>query len=681
MTSTQDTEPIRMLLVEDDAESGEALRTMLTRRGVDVTLLYGAEAALEQLDPAKHEIIVSDIRLRGMSGVGLLQKVRERLLDFPVILITGFDSLESAIQALRYGAQDYILKPVDTIDELLLPVQKAVHAYRLLLRNRSLEKELRVSEARFRDILEHSMDIAFRIDLGTRSFDYMSPSCEQVLGYEPQYLMSLELDAAIEMVHPEDRPAVREVLTHLREAGSNRVDLPMAECRIRTASDEYRWLAFRGRATGNGEDNLPQALVGNARDITENRRMVEREEALRERLVRAERMESLGVLAGGVAHDLNNLLSPTVALPGVMLMDLAEAPEVFDVAQFQGNLRSLEEAGMQAVAVIRDLLTLGRRGNIQPEPVDLKEVVESYLRSAACREQQSKHPSVRIESQFAAALLRVAGSKPHLSQILMNLIINAMEAMPHGGVLKVNIENVVLEEAVNGYEIVPHGNYVVLRVGDAGTGIEQKHLARIFEPFYTKKKMGQNSGSGLGLSVVYGVIKDHKGYVDMHTQLGVGTEFTVYLPVSDREEICHQTTITYAGGGSDRILVVDDLEQQRKLVGHLLARFGYETTLVAGGRQAVQIFKEYAETQEQGIVSSPFDLVILDMIMEEGFDGLDTFRGIRELLPDQKCILVSGFADTCRVREALKLGANHFVAKPYTAAELGRTVRRALDGQ
>jgi CheY-like chemotaxis protein len=266
-------------------------------------------------------------------------------------------------------------------------------------------------------------------------------------------------------------------------------------------------------------------------------------------------------------------------------------------------------------------------------------------------------------------LLNILGSSVHLSKTIMNLVTNSAESMPDGGLIIISTENRYLDRPIRGYDDVKEGDYALLTVSDGGVGIPSKDLKRIFEPFYTKKIMGR-SGTGLGMAVVWGTVKDHDGYIDVQSQEGLGSIFTLYFPVS-REELPKENVPmvieNYMGKG-ESILVVDDVEEQRNIARILLKRLGYSVTAVTGGEEAVDFLTEHE-----------VDLMVLDMIMDPGIDGLETYKRILKLHPNQKAIIVSGFSETKRVKEAQKLGAGSYVRKPYLMEKIGKAVREELD--
>jgi PAS domain S-box-containing protein len=664
ISGTEEEGSIRLLLVEDDVDSGPVVEDMLARKGVDVALVSSGEQAVEQLEQAKFDIVVTDVRLgQGMTGVELLEKIRDQYDDLPVILITGFDSLNSAIQAVRLGAQDYILKPFDDIESLLMPIRKAVHTHRLVAQNRRLRKELEESEARFRSVLDNAKDLIFRVDLGTGQFVYISPSCQDVLGVPQKEIESGGIAKLIEMMPGEDF----EVLAKMDEQV-----LRSVEVRFRSPRHGLRWLSISASFVRDEETDQPVAVVGTARDVTDVRRMKEKEREYRLALARAERMKSLAILAGGVAHDLNNILMPIMTLPEAILDDILNAnvpvPETL-----REDLAVIARSGERAAAVARDLLSLSRCQFLERSPLPINQVVDSVLLSGTILEAGRGNPKVNIQRQLSDDQLLVNGSENHLYQAVLNLLINAFEAMPEGGDLVVSTGVQTIEEPVSGYERIDPGEYVYLSVADTGHGISPEIIDRVFEPFHSHKKRTSHSGSGLGLAVVYGVVKGHEGYIDVTSVVDEGTEFRLYLPVCLQPKPEPEEEVQ-AVGGDETVLLVDDEDIPREMTARMLRQLGYTVLIARHGQEAVGMLRMSSTGSKP-----PFDLVLLDMVMEEGFDGLDTYREMSGICPAQKCLLISGFSDGDRVREAQRLGAGGFLQKPFSVNQLARKVRVELD--
>jgi len=400
------------------------------------------------------------------------------------------------------------------------------------------------------------------------------------------------------------------------------------------------------------------AAIECIRDDTERKKLAER-------LNRAEKMEALGTLAGGVAHDLNNVLG---VLAGYSELLVEMMPEGSTSRKFADNIL---QSSVKGAAIVQDLLTLARRGVAVAEVVEMNKVILNYLKAPEFEKLQYYHPEVEIRTELDNELLNIKGSPVHLAKTIMNLVSNAAEAISGRGAVTIRTENCYLDHSIKGYEEMKEGDYVVLTVADTGGGISPNEMDKIFEPFYTKKVMGR-SGTGLGLAVVWGTVKDHNGYIDVRSREGKGTTFTLYFPVTREKKGEAKKTATAAAymGRGESLLVVDDVREQRELARNMLGRLGYQVEAVASGEEATEYLK-----------SRQADLVVLDMIMDPGIDGLETYRRILEINSGQKAIIVSGFSETDRVRKTQEMGAGEFVRKPYVLEKIGRAVKKELERQ
>ena len=385
--------------------------------------------------------------------------------------------------------------------------------------------------------------------------------------------------------------------------------------------------------------------------------------AYERRLQRARKMEAIGTLAGGVAHDLNNILAGLVSYPELLLMDIPED------SPLRRPIQTIKASGDKAATIVQDLLTLARRGVGARDVVNLNHVISEYLKSPEFEKLQLYHPHVQVDSNLATDLLNISGSSVHLSKTVMNLISNAAEAMPNKGKIVISTVNQYIDFPINGYDHVSEGDYVRLTVSDSGTGISPEDMERIFEPFYTKKEMGR-SGTGLGMAVVWGTVKDYSGYIDIESVEGKGTTFKIYFPMTKEKPVKDKTRLTiedYMGSG-ESVLVVDDVKEQRDIATEMLTKLGYSVTAVSNGKKAV----EYMEKKSA-------DLLVLDMIMDPGIDGLETYRRILQMHPKQKAIIVSGFSESENVKKAQSLGAGSYLKKPYSLEKIGMAVKVELE--
>jgi DNA-binding LacI/PurR family transcriptional regulator/signal transduction histidine kinase/ActR/RegA family two-component response regulator len=394
------------------------------------------------------------------------------------------------------------------------------------------------------------------------------------------------------------------------------------------------------------------------------------ERSVQERLATTHRIHSLSLLAGGVAHDLNNTLGPVVALPDLILHQLQGLEGC--PSMVRDDLQSIQSASLRASQTIKDLLTLGRQGRMPRRAIDLCRVLGSCLGPEFSRPLETRQPQrSRVRLVLPEKPVLVHGSETHLARAVTNLVLNALEATSHMGEVVVRIAERHLETPLTGYEAVDPGHYAVITVSDMGHGMAAEDLVRVFEPFFSKKRVGERSGSGLGLAIVHGVVKEHHGYVDVQSRLGVGTTFTLYLPLTHEPAQSEQPRPD-APRGTARILMVDDDLIQLRTGQRILTHLGYQVTTLESGREALALLQRRA-----GEEARAFDLLILDVLLNEERDGLEILECARELFPGQKAILVSGHAPSERAERARDQGVQ-WLPKPFTLEALGRAVSIVL---
>ena len=397
-------------------------------------------------------------------------------------------------------------------------------------------------------------------------------------------------------------------------------------------------------------------------EIKAHQKAEKQKEELELHLQRAQKMESLGTLAGGVAHDLNNILTGVVSYPDLLLTEVPED------SPFREALLVIKSSGEKAAAIVQDLLTLARRGVAVSAVINLNHIINDYFESPEFLKLKTYHPEVKYKVELTDGLQNVMGSTVHLSKTIMNLISNAAESMPADGTITVSTENVQINNPIKGYSDTKYGDYNLITVSDTGIGIAPEEIARIFEPFYTKKVMGR-SGTGLGMAVVWGTVHDHNGYIEVKSTPGEGSTFKLYFPSTDQQmpDLKEHISIDQYMGNGEAILVVDDVEEQRNIANQMLTKLGYSVTTCPSGEAAVNYLQSHSA-----------DLVILDMIMDPGIDGLETYRRIRKTHPQQKVIIASGFSETKRVEEMQRLGSGEYVRNPYNMEKIGLAVKKAL---
>ena len=516
------------------------------------------------------------------------------------------------------------------------------------------ENALRRSEEKYRSILENIEEGYFELDLDGNLIFFNNSLCsitghsrEELLGVSYREYSSQEsaerMLGVFKQIIRTGRPVVLADLDiNLKDGRVITVDLSATP--IKTAEDQM--IGFRGLM----------------RDVSERKESERERQKLEKKLQHAKKMKAIGTLAGGVAHDLNNILSGIVSYPDLILMDLPKDSPLVD------PLRTIQESGKKAAAIVQDLLTLARRGVSISEVVNLNDIINEYLQSPQFEKLKSFHPLVEVQTHLDSALLNIKGSPVHLSKTVMNLVSNAAEAMPDGGTVRIDAENQYIDRPIKGYDDIEEGDYVVLTISDSGIGIPAEEIGQIFEPFYTKKVMGR-SGTGLGMAVVWGTVKDHKGYIHVESEIGKLTTFKLYFPVTREKHAEYapaKTSVDYQGNG-ETILVVDDVKEQREIASKILTQLGYSVKTAESGEQAIEKLRK-----------DPVDLVVLDMIMVPGIDGLETYERIIELRPQQKAIIASGYSETNRVKKAQRMGAGKYVKKPYTVQKIGLAVKSEL---
>ena len=513
-----------------------------------------------------------------------------------------------------------------------------ITALRDISESKRAEKALKENEEKYRTLFEIESDALAMIEIKTGKMLEVNKSFIELYGYSREEVMRMKnIDFFAEPKEKSKATPTRgtyiPIKYHRKKNGT-----------VFPAEISASIFNYQGR----------DVHIAAIRDITERQRM----EA---QIQRSQKMESLGLLAGGVAHDLNNILSGIVSYPELILMDLP------DDSNLRRPIEMVQASGNRAAAIVEDLLTIARGVATSREILNINTLANDYLKSPEFQKLIQFHPSVTVHSDLDANLLNTKGSHSHIRKVIMNLVSNASEAIQGSGTVTLATQNVYVDLPLKGYDDVNIDEYAVLKVTDNGVGIPSNEIERIFEPFYTKKIMGR-SGTGLGLAVVWNVMQDHDGYIDVKSDKN-GTTFRLYFPISReevRENSVSQPFESYMGHG-ETILVVDDVASQREIACHLLEKLCYVAKEVSCGEEAIKYVKKRT-----------VDLLLLDMIMEPGISGLETYDQILRIHPGQKAVIVSGFSETDTVKEAQRLGAGQFVKKPYTLEKIGLAIGQEL---
>ena len=645
----------KILVVDNHPVILKFLSNLLEREGHQVLTAGDGLSALDVLKTYIPDVIFIDLVIPNISGDKLCRIIRSmpKLNDVYLIILSAI-AAEEEIDFAEFGANACIAKgPFNKMGQHVLAALNQLDkgdlnglSGRVIgledVYQRNITKELISSRRHFEVILSNMSEGILELTLEAKIV-YANPTAIFLIGIPEEMLLASNFT---ELFSRTDRERIKRLLDEMG-------DTPQT-------ITENSPMILNGKQVSlnilpvKDEENESITIILN--DVTERKRM----EA---QLQRAQKMEAIGTLAGGVAHDLNNILSGLVSYPELILTDLPED------SPLRKPILTIKNSGEKAATIVQDLLTLARRGVSSMEVVNLNHIINEYLNSPEHEKLKLFHPDVQLETYLEEDLLNILGSPVHLSKAIMNLVSNAAESMPGGGKVSISTQNRYIDGPIRGYDNVAEGDYTTLTVSDTGIGISPEDMESIFEPFYTKKTMGR-SGTGLGMAVVWGTVKDHEGYIDVKSAKGKGTIVILYFPVSRKELTKKKPGLSiedYMGKG-ESVLVVDDVEEQREIASRILKRLSYSVTSVSSGEEAVDYMK-----------GNSASLLLLDMIMDPGIDGLETYKRILELHPNQKAIIVSGFSETERVKEAQRLGAGAFVKKPYLLEKIGIAVRGELE--
>jgi len=515
-------------------------------------------------------------------------------------------------------------------------------------RRKAAEEALRQSIERFELVVRAAHDAIW--DWNLRSGEiYASPQYYELLGFTPgEYIPTWEFFESL--IHPDDVAAVRTAReSQLREGAPS-----VVRYRIRTKQGEYRWHETRA-LTLKDENGVPVRMAGSCRDVTDQK-------LLEEKLAQVQRLDSIGRLAGGIAHDFNNLLT---VISGYSELLARQLPEDDPRRAIALEIRS---AGERGAALTRQLLAFSRRQVMQPEALD----VNAAIRGMEAMLRRLVGENIRIRTRLAPRLWRVLADAGQLNQVLMNLVVNARDAMPHGGSIVLETSNVTV--AAGDPSVPPNaapGEYVVLAVRDTGLGMDEETRKHVFEPFFTTKQPG--SGTGLGLATVYGIVVQSAGFVSFDSEPSKGTVFRVYLPRATqpgRKSRTFPASREISGRGKT-ILLAEDEADVAALVERSLAEQGYRVLKGATGEEALRAAESHA---------GPIDLLLADVVMPE-MSGPQLAERLRLSRPGMRVLFMSGYPDSALLLHGVLHVKEHFLAKPFTPGQLARSVAAALSCQ
>jgi PAS domain S-box-containing protein len=637
----------KILIVDDKEQNLFTLRKVLADLDVEfVQATYGNDALKASLHN-DFALAILDVQMPDMDGYELAELLRcdPKTENLPIIFLSAvYHDDYHVFKGYDSGAVDFITKPYEP--KILL--SKVNFFLQLHQQKLALEKavELEKTKNHLENILFSMTDAIFVINLQGQ-IEICNQGSQTLIGYEQDDILGQPLHAFL---------AEEVCITWVQNlmAGETTEPLHNQETSLHTATAEKIPVLTSASPICNETGEIHGAIFV-LRDLRDRKK-------LEDRVFRSKRMESIGLMAGGVAHDLNNILAGIIGYPELLLKTLPEN------STLRESLEAILESGQRAAMVVADLLTVARGVAVAKEVRNLHELIEEYLSSPEQKKLDALYADIVYECRLEATQADIFCSPLHIKKCLMNLITNAAEAVVEQGIIRIITSNKIVDKQKTLEHEIAAGEYVVLCVEDTGSGIPEKDLQHIFEPFYTKKVMGR-SGTGLGLAVVWNTVQDHESKIFV-TSDEKGTQFHVYFPVNRKKTTVlpenRQEKKTAEQSGT--ILIIDDEPQLRDLAVRMLQPIGYTVDSVCSGELAIKY-----------ILEKPVDLIAIDMQMEPGMNGYETYREIIKIYPDQKAIIVSGFSDSKDVKAALKLGANGFIKKPYTTEQLRQAVKNALE--
>jgi two-component system cell cycle sensor histidine kinase/response regulator CckA len=641
--------PLRILIVEDSPTDAKLMAKELHRldREVHFERVETAESMRTALRNQEWDAIISDWSLPKFGAMEALSCLKELALDIPFVVVSGTVGEETAVEAMRAGAHDYVLK--DKLTRLAPAIERELAQRQGREAGRRTQDALRSSETRFIRLWDSGI-VGISIGVFLGAVHDANDAFLKTIGRSRSELLlgKIQWEA---MTPPEWRRGDEQAVELLQSQGF----APAWEKELITKNGERVPVLL---AVAMLDHPMCIAVMT---DLTDRKRaekaLLETEKQLR----LAQKMEAIGSLAGGVAHDFNNILSVILSYAGMLLSDVGPDDPMRE------SLEEIRQAGQRAAALTRQLLLFSRHQVFEPAVIDLNDVLAGMDKLI----RRILGEDVEVVSVQGAPLSRVLADPSHIEQVIMNLVVNARDAMPTGGKLTLETKNVVLDQAFSERHLgVQAGPYVLLSVSDTGQGMDKETQLRIFEPFFTTKEGGK--GTGLGLSTVFGIVHQSGGSIWVDSEPGVGTTFNVYFPPSEREvEAVRKLAPAPVLSGSETILLIEDEEHVRAVSRAILARSGYKVVEVQNPAEAIEFC---------GKPSKPIHLVLTDIVMPK-MSGPELAKQLRALRPEIKVLYMSGYTDDTIIRHGMLDPKTAFLQKPFTPEDLLRKVRDVLDGR
>ena len=636
--------PLRLFIAEDDPNDLELCRRDLEKSGLDFQAdsAFTREEFARKLHEEPADVVVSDYRMKGWTALDALAMIQDSWPGVPLILVSGTLGDELAVECIKKGVTDYVLK--GQLARLPTAIRHAQEGRALREAELRALEVLRENEARYRGLVDNATyGILWVEEHGGRLLD-ANPALAAMLRYDSiDDLLSIQFTKTL-YCNPADQDAI---VAEYRQQGR-------AHGTVEWKRKDGKVVAVRlssRRATNPDGSECAEVIV---EDVTEHK-------ALERQLVQAQKFEAIGQLAGGIAHDFNNMIG---AILGWVDLGLDETEAKSRVHRHFEKVRHQAE---RAAALTRQLLAFARRQILEPRNVDLNQTTVETLSLL----EKVIGSDIEIKANLAPNLAVVRADPTQVEQVLMNLCINARDAMPEGGSLIIDTSDITLDAAFCTLQpLARPGEYVMLAVTDSGTGMDAATLDRIFEPFFTTKEMGK--GTGLGLATVYGIVRQHGGFLNVYSEPGVGSTFRVYLPISttatpSRDSVEETGPVA---GGTETILVAEDHEALRQLAQETLTALGYNVLLAADGQQALQEFQRSPGT----------NLVLLDVVLPK-LSGPEVYAKLQETHPSLPVIFATGYSPDLAVIQKVQQQGFPVLQKPYSSRSLARAVRKTLDSQ
>jgi PAS domain S-box-containing protein len=642
---------LHLVILEDNPDDAELAVKELERKGFNVKLTrVDTKEAFREALAEKPDLILADYFVPSFDAMAALQMYRQLKLDIPLIVYSGAISEEMAVECMKCGATDYVFK--DNLSRLGTVVKRALEEMKIYRKSKQAEEALRESEEKYRTLYDFSRD-AIMIITPDKVLLNGNPACVKMFGCRNEdEFISLTPAALSPEYQPDGDLSVekfQKMISIAMEQGSHFFE--WKHKRVNGGEFYSRVLLARMKLYGK---KILQATV---RDITEHKK-------LEAQLHMAQKMEAIGKLAGGVAHDFNNILTVIMGNASLALMEVGK-----DDALRQ-EIEEIRKAGERAVSLTRQLLAFSRKQIIQPEILNINELLTDVEKMLG----RLIGEDIELLTISDPALWQVKIDPGQIEQVIINLAINARDAMLQGGKLTIETANADLNENYfreHGIEGEKPGHYVMLAVSDTGSGMDKKILEHIFEPFFTTKEVGK--GTGLGLSTVYGIVKQNNGFIWVYSESGQGTTFKVYLSEVKKDadlEKKEQTPVDDPGG-SETVLIVEDNDLLRNFVQKALRGYGYRVKDAENGEDALRVCKEH---------DGQIDLMVTDVIMPK-MGGREAAKRLQPLYPQMKVIYMSGYTDDAIVHHGVLEPGLNFLEKPFTPEGLARKVRKVLDAE